>query len=179
MTAQVTRPRCLRCSLVLSPLGPDGVLSCAGCGGEFCERSALEAIVERARLGPAASRYVRPVLHLTDPIRYVACPVCSELMVRRNYGASSGVVVDVCGRHGVWFDHGELAQVLAFCANGGLDRLGVNNGGVNNINVNGAQWPPAHLYPDATRPHAETVQTTVVTEVIGVCIEVVATLILE
>jgi Zn-finger nucleic acid-binding protein len=161
MTApgQVAHLRCVQCSVDLSPLGPEGVLVCAGCGGEFCERSALEAIVEKARLGPAAGQYVRPVLNLTDPIRYLACPVCSELMVRRNYGASSGVVVDVCGRHGVWFDHGELAQVLAFCANGGLEPP----------SARAAQRSPGTL---SAQP--ETWSATHPAELVGVCVEVLA-----
>jgi Zn-finger nucleic acid-binding protein len=44
-------------------------------------------------------------------------------MLRHNFGASSGVIVDVCGQHGVWFDNGELAQALSFCAAGQLDEI--------------------------------------------------------
>lgn len=33
---------------------------------------------------------------------------------RKNFGRSSGVIVDICRRHGVWFDRGELPRVLAF-----------------------------------------------------------------
>ena len=43
-------------------------------------------------------------------------------MSRRNFGESSGVVVDICTPHGVWFDRGELSQVLSFCASGNLTR---------------------------------------------------------
>ena len=34
----------------------------------------------------------------------------------------SGVVLDVCKAHGIWFDKDELRRVLAFIAGGGLDR---------------------------------------------------------
>jgi hypothetical protein len=34
----------------------------------------------------------------------------------------SGVIVDVCKKHGTWFDLGELPRVLAFVAAGGLER---------------------------------------------------------
>jgi hypothetical protein len=42
-------------------------------------------------------------------------------MNRRNFGGSSGVVVDVCARDGVWFDALELPRVLAFTEAGGLE----------------------------------------------------------
>ena len=38
---------------------------------------------------------------------------------RRNFGGTSGVVVDVCHAHGTWFDAGELVKVLAFVESGG------------------------------------------------------------
>jgi len=114
--------RCGRCKIELQPAGSNGALACSSCGGEFCERATLEALVQDARLAASTRGYVRPRLSLADPVRYVACPVCGELMLRRNFGDASGVVVDVCTRHGVWFDRGELVQVLEFCASGALDR---------------------------------------------------------
>jgi Zn-finger nucleic acid-binding protein len=41
-------------------------------------------------------------------------------MTRRNFGQSSGVIIDVCRRHGVWFDRGELPRVIQFVEAGGL-----------------------------------------------------------
>jgi Zn-finger nucleic acid-binding protein len=43
-------------------------------------------------------------------------------MNRVNYAKRSGVVLDVCKAHGIWFDQDELRRVLAFIASGGLDR---------------------------------------------------------
>jgi Zn-finger nucleic acid-binding protein len=43
-------------------------------------------------------------------------------MNRKNFGGMSGVVVDVCKKHGTWFDEGELPRVLEFVASGGLER---------------------------------------------------------
>ena len=42
-------------------------------------------------------------------------------MNRENFGRRSGVVVDVCKAHGVWFDAGELGEVVGFVMRGGLD----------------------------------------------------------
>jgi Zn-finger nucleic acid-binding protein len=44
------------------------------------------------------------------------------MMNRKNFGGASGVIVDVCARHGTWFDAGELPQVLTFVKSGGLVR---------------------------------------------------------
>jgi Zn-finger nucleic acid-binding protein len=43
-------------------------------------------------------------------------------MNRKNFAEVSGVIVDVCKKHGTWFDLGELPRVLAFVAAGGLER---------------------------------------------------------
>jgi Zn-finger nucleic acid-binding protein len=45
-------------------------------------------------------------------------------MVRRNLGrGSSGVIVDLCGSHGIWFDADELAHLMAWARSGGLEEL--------------------------------------------------------
>jgi Zn-finger nucleic acid-binding protein len=41
-------------------------------------------------------------------------------MNRQVFARISGVVVDVCKDHGVWFDAGEIAAVVAFIEAGGL-----------------------------------------------------------
>ena len=43
-------------------------------------------------------------------------------MHRRNFASISGVMIDVCRKHGVWLDHSELERILAFVREGGLDR---------------------------------------------------------
>jgi hypothetical protein len=43
-------------------------------------------------------------------------------MQRKNYGRNSGVIIDVCLEHGIWFDRRELPLVLRFVEQGGLDR---------------------------------------------------------
>jgi hypothetical protein len=45
------------------------------------------------------------------------------MMNRVNFGRVSGIVIDLCKGHGVWFDAGELQGVLHFVATGGLDRM--------------------------------------------------------
>jgi hypothetical protein len=42
-------------------------------------------------------------------------------MNRLNFAHTSGVIVDVCTRHGTWFDADELRRVLEFITAGGLE----------------------------------------------------------
>ena len=53
---------------------------------------------------------------------YRPCVVCGQLMHRRNYAKSSGVLIDECREHGAWFDLDELAAILAWIRAGGLER---------------------------------------------------------
>jgi Zn-finger nucleic acid-binding protein len=55
------------------------------------------------------------------PVRYIPCVTCRQLMNRQVFARISGVIVDVCKDHGVWFDTGELEAVLEFIEAGGLE----------------------------------------------------------
>jgi Zn-finger nucleic acid-binding protein len=53
---------------------------------------------------------------------YRPCAVCGALMNRQNYGRRSGVILDICGAHGIWFDLDKLPRVLAWVQGGGEQR---------------------------------------------------------
>jgi Zn-finger nucleic acid-binding protein len=55
-------------------------------------------------------------------VRYLECPTCAQLMHRKNFASCSGVIIDSCRGHGVWFDRHELEAILRFVADGGLDQ---------------------------------------------------------
>ena len=98
------------------------LFDCALCGGQFVEHALLREMLhhhEHAAIAEGAAHLAgRP-----DPrTGYLPCPACASLMNRKNFGGSSGVIVDVCKKHGTWFDLGELPRVLAFVAAGGLER---------------------------------------------------------
>jgi len=108
-------------AMTILDCGPGALHDCARCGGQFVEVAALRDLLEkhdRVDVTPPS----RDGLRVEARVRYVACPVCQSLMNRRNFGGSSGVIVDVCTRHGTWFDAGELPRVLAFAEHGGLAR---------------------------------------------------------
>ena len=56
-----------------------------------------------------------------DPVRWRACPVCKELMYRRNWGGHSCVIVDRCEQDGTWFDHGEAEKIREYIELGGIE----------------------------------------------------------
>ena len=49
---------------------------------------------------------------------YKRCPQCQVVMHRKNYANSSGIVIDVCSKHGLWFDIHELDEILNFVRSG-------------------------------------------------------------
>src|SRR5262245_24091464 len=102
--------------------GPGRLHDCASCGGQFVDHPLLrDLLAQREVYGREAPRRPPQFNPLSSPMRYVPCPVCDQMMMRKNFGRSSGVIVDICTPHGVWFDRGELPRVLAFVEAGGLE----------------------------------------------------------
>ncbi len=104
--------------------GGSGTLAeCGACGGQFVEHALLADLLERRehfRTVPRALPARRNPAE--EPVRYLACPACRTRMNRNNFGGTSGIVVDTCPHHGVWFDAGELPRILEFVQAGGLER---------------------------------------------------------
>lgn len=123
--AQAASAECLTCRVAMSALreASGALLDCSSCGGQFVEHALLRSLLEHhEQLGRAVPRRSRPDNPLLTKVVYRPCPLCGLLMHRRNFGDTSGVIVDTCAVHGVWFDSGELARVLAFVETGGLER---------------------------------------------------------
>jgi Zn-finger nucleic acid-binding protein len=116
---------CPRCGHRLAPrqYGELDVDECDGCGGLMVTPAMMDRIVA-SRDAPTNLRLALPErpVQRESVVRYLTCPGCGKSMNRRAFGRISGVIVDVCREHGVWFDAGELAQVLAFIERGGLER---------------------------------------------------------
>jgi Zn-finger nucleic acid-binding protein len=103
--------------------GPGLLHDCPKCGGQFVEHALVRELIERHETyGSVAPRHPERSNPLQRPVRYVRCPACDAMMNRKNFAGSSGVVVDECRRHGLWFEPGELPRVLAFVESGGLAR---------------------------------------------------------
>jgi Zn-finger nucleic acid-binding protein len=112
-------PRCgSRLDAIQHELGL--ALDCSECGGQFAGHPLLKDLLRsRVRVGALMQSRPRKVELALGAVKYLPCPECGLLMNRRNFGGTSGVVVDVCHAHGTWFDAGELAAVLAFVESGG------------------------------------------------------------
>jgi len=121
---------CPNCSAPMKPVhvGTTAMQQCNVCNGSWLttetftnlctDREAQSALA--STVGGAAP--IAGSLHLTT-VRYRRCAACQQTMNRVNFGRVSGIVIDLCKGHGVWFDAGELQGVLAFVANGGLERM--------------------------------------------------------
>ncbi|HEU5072605.1 MAG TPA: zinc ribbon domain-containing protein [Polyangiaceae bacterium] len=118
--------RCARCRGELSSYrsGAGRLFDCGGCGAQFVEHDLLRQLLERREVaGAFMPRNPRRRNPLEQPVVYLKCPECREVMNRKNFGNSSGIIVDICARHGFWFDAGELPEVLKFVEEGGLARV--------------------------------------------------------
>jgi len=118
-------PDC-RVPLVGRTTGVYAYSECARCGGLFLSNDVFDRVVEGAdaRVTARAVEGEGPpeAEKLPKRFHYRKCPFCEGLMTRRNYGAGSGVILDVCGKHGVFLDRGELTAVVDFLESGGWDR---------------------------------------------------------
>ncbi|HLK40982.1 MAG TPA: zf-TFIIB domain-containing protein [Polyangiaceae bacterium] len=116
---------CPDCRETMSGLdcGPGVVHDCGRCGGQFVDNAGLRDLVERHdRLDVGLGGRQGARAPVETWVRYLRCPVCASMMNRRNFAGASGVVVDVCAKHGTWFDAGELPRILTFVEAGGLTR---------------------------------------------------------
>lgn len=83
---------------------------CDHCSGAFLPHEDLDALRGGRAEWPLRASPGGRQFH-EGAVRYLRCPFCTVLMQRRGVGRT-GVVVDECRDHGVWFDVGELAGVL-------------------------------------------------------------------
>ncbi len=133
LSHQKTSAACPACGrgarLAERKIGEAVVLECGRCAGLWLGVNVFQKMVEQAsreavgidpKFKPQPARARR--FDSDDPYapRYRLCPVCGKLMNRQNYGHRSGVVIDVCRAHGVWFDADELPRILEWVRSGRL-----------------------------------------------------------
>ncbi len=120
-------PRC-RSALMVTAIGSAMLEECGACGGVWVDAQSFQEICrsreQQAAYVGAGSPLPPPSLGAAgehDSVQYVKCPECGQLMNRMNFARHSGVIVDVCKRHGTWFDRDELRRIIDFIRDGGLD----------------------------------------------------------
>lgn len=115
-------PRC-KTSLDRLVIGDANLSECHKCGGFWMSAEAFEELCTDRDEQSAVLGYKRPdTARIPAPpkVTYVPCPVCGHLMNRSNFARASGVIIDTCKSHGVWFDADELPRIIEFIRNGGL-----------------------------------------------------------
>ncbi len=123
--ADLKCPRC-REQMQALMLGGTRARECSACGGLWFDPEALQrmanAAEERSMVVSVLAARTPCLTTMPDVVRYVPCPQCERLMNRKNFAQSSGIVLDVCAKHGVWLDRGELERLIGFVEQGGLSR---------------------------------------------------------
>ena len=106
-------------------------MECDRCAGLWLGRAAFDQLARQASVDAQQTdpflKSLTTASETAEPRKqrgpiYRHCPVCDQMMNRRNYGKRSGVIVDVCRNHGMWFDADELPQILAWIRDGGMIR---------------------------------------------------------
>jgi Zn-finger nucleic acid-binding protein len=95
---------------------------CPSCGGIWLDAGELEALLEDSA---AAGRLLQATSALTrgetGPRR---CPICRKRMHTATIPAPSPVELDCCPRRdGIWFDRGELEDVVRFIEGGDTGKV--------------------------------------------------------
>lgn len=119
-------PRC-RVDTHAVVVGDSHLRECPKCEGLWADKDTLHQICsnherQAAVLGTPAVLPTDLIGNLEANVRYVPCPVCQAFMNRVNFSRCSHVVVDVCAKHGTWFDRDELRRIVEFIRAGGLDK---------------------------------------------------------
>ncbi len=116
---------CPRCDIPMraKEIGEFSLIGCDKCAGVFVPHEVFEMMQEKrdsvvfAATAPPKGR-LDAGLHES----YVRCPICRQMINRVNFARISGVIVDVCREHGIWFDGGEIEKIMDFVAHGGLQK---------------------------------------------------------
>jgi Zn-finger nucleic acid-binding protein len=101
------------------------LFECEVCGGIWVEKEVFEVLADRARTNTLPDLSLRPAAGTPGTAApaqgpfYRSCAQCGARMNRHNWGQKSGVIVDVCKNHGVWFDLDELDRLLRWMRTGG------------------------------------------------------------
>lgn len=104
------------------------VLECPRCAGLWLANDTIQVLLERVRsaanVADLQSSQAPPTAGVLpagsqQERLYRPCPACGKLMHRKNFGRKSGIILDSCRSHGLWFDADELDAVVRWIRTGG------------------------------------------------------------
>ncbi|MHB8881136.1 MAG: TFIIB-type zinc ribbon-containing protein [Thermodesulfovibrionales bacterium] len=121
----ISSPLCPRCGTALECQKKNEIEIdvCPGCKGLWLDRGEFNIVTAEStvyREEKLSAEYSRPAQ--TEKVEYIPCARCGKLMIRKNFGKISGVIIDECASHGVWLDSGELEKIRHFILDGGLEK---------------------------------------------------------
>lgn len=84
---------------------------CASCGGIWLDAGELELLIEDEKEREILlSSFQKEIKHSEKPYK---CPICNKKMDKVYVGENKDVLIDKCADNdGLWFDKGELKQVI-------------------------------------------------------------------
>ncbi len=116
---------CPRCKIKMQLIEVDEIKlsECDRCEGVWSDIETFETICASRENQSAILKKLDEILHhpKSVKVKYVPCPDCSQLMNRNNFAKVSGIVIDTCKEHGVWFDAEELPKIIEFIRKGGME----------------------------------------------------------
>jgi Zn-finger nucleic acid-binding protein len=124
-------PRCER-PLITIDIGATRVQECDCCGGIWLDTASFQKICEDREKQERVMLYnvtTEPTKQPSENRKrkfYMPCPECGELMNLKNFAGCSGVVIDICTAHGIWFERQELQCIVNFIRDGGLRKAREN-----------------------------------------------------
>lgn len=116
-------PRCRR-DLETLQIGETSLRGCSKCDGLWLDAPTFEGVCADRERQSAVLGFLNERSSVSESltkVNYVPCPDCGSLMNRSNFAKASGVIVDICKRHGVWFDADELPAIIDFVQKGGME----------------------------------------------------------
>jgi len=105
--------KCPVCNEEMLTLELDGVEIdyCYSCGGIWLDEGELELLLENTELKDKLLASFTLAKRSREKRR--RCPICRKKMEKVFLGDEKNILLDRCPkRHGIWFDKGELAEVV-------------------------------------------------------------------
>jgi len=94
---------------------------CTSCKGVWFDSGELELILKLHGL-EEVKMFLDNIFDAPETIsseKKRKCPICGHKMKKATIGEKSQILIDVCGKeHGLWFDGGEVAQLIRYTPGG-------------------------------------------------------------
>jgi len=95
---------------------------CVDCSGVWFDAGEVELLFEKMQLDSAGLEGLHLTEEATSAEQKRRCPICRQRMRKVDLGHEPVIVIDACpAGHGLWFDSGEVGQLVAHLAAQGPD----------------------------------------------------------